>query len=83
MPKNVLNLELSSGGFSTGAFAGVAALEGSLELAAEAVAEPGRVFSGARSAMGGFMCSSLYGTKDRILAAYVQVERAGSGVVRI
>lgn len=60
MPKNVLNLELSSGGFSTGAVAGVVALEASVEFAAEAVAEPGRVVSEARSAMGGLACSSLF-----------------------
>jgi hypothetical protein len=34
-PRNVFSLELSSGGFSTGAFAGVDALEGSLEVAPE------------------------------------------------
>ena len=34
-PKNVFSLELSSGGFSTGASAGVDALEGSWEVAAE------------------------------------------------
>lgn len=34
-PRNVFSLEVSSGGFSTGAFAGVDALEGSLEVAAE------------------------------------------------
>lgn len=34
-PKNVLSLLPSSGAFSTGAFAGVDALEGSFEVAAE------------------------------------------------
>jgi len=34
-PRNVLSLELSSGGFSTGAFAGVDALEGWFEVVAE------------------------------------------------
>lgn len=51
MPSSVLNLELSSGAFSTGAFEGVPALEGSLELRAEAVVELGWAFSAGRSAM--------------------------------
>lgn len=59
MLKKVLNLELSSGGFSAGAFDGVAAREGSLELSAELVAEPGAAFSGARSAMGCRRCGVL------------------------
>jgi hypothetical protein len=50
MPSSVLNLELSSTGFSAAAF-GVAALDVSLELRAEAVEEPGRAFSAGRSAM--------------------------------
>ena len=75
MLKNVLNLELSSGCFSTGASAGVAALEVSLELTAELVAEPGRVFSGARSAMACEMCAFLSVSRVRMLRAYIQVQR--------
>lgn len=51
MPRKVLNLELSSGAFSTAALEGVAARELSRELRADVVAEPGWAFSGARSAM--------------------------------
>lgn len=50
MPRKVLNLELSSGGFSAVA-PGVEAREAVVEGAAEFVVEPGRAFSGARSAM--------------------------------
>lgn len=50
MPKKVLNLELSSGGFSAAA-PGVEAREAALEGVAEFVDEPGRAFSGARSAI--------------------------------
>ena len=50
MPKNVLNLELSSGGFSAVA-PGVEAREAAFEAAAEFVVEPERAFSAARSAM--------------------------------
>lgn len=50
MPKKVLNLELSSGGFSAVA-PGVEAREAAFEGAAEFVVEPGRAFSAARSAM--------------------------------
>ena len=50
MPKKVLNLELSSGGFSAVA-PGVEALEAAFETVAEFVVEPGRAFSAARSAM--------------------------------
>jgi hypothetical protein len=57
MPSSVLNLELSSTGFSTAAF-GVAALDASLELSAEAVVEPGRAFSAGRSAMAFCACFS-------------------------
>jgi hypothetical protein len=55
MPSSVLNLELSSAGFSA-AFEGVAALDVSLELRAEAVEEPGRALSAARSAMAYRVC---------------------------
>jgi hypothetical protein len=51
IPRNVLNLELSSGAFSTAALEGVAARELSPELRADVVVEPGWAFSGARSAM--------------------------------
>jgi hypothetical protein len=51
MPRNVLNLELSSGAFSAAAFEGVAARELSPELRVEAGAEADWAFSGARSAM--------------------------------
>lgn len=51
MPKNVLNLELSSGAFSAAAFDGVGARELSPELRADAGAEADWAFSGARSAM--------------------------------
>lgn len=50
MPKKVLNLELSSGGFSAVA-PGVEAREAALEAVAEVVVEPARAFSAARSAM--------------------------------
>lgn len=50
IPKKVLNLELSSGGFSVVA-PGVEALEAAFEGVAEFVAEPGWAFSAARSAM--------------------------------
>jgi hypothetical protein len=53
-----LNLELSSTGFSTAAFEGVAALDVSLELRAEAVVEPGRACSAGRSAMAYRACFS-------------------------
>lgn len=60
MPKNVLNLELSSGGFSAVA-PGVEALEPAAETVAEFVVEPGRAFSAARSAMVfGLFASSRY-----------------------
>jgi hypothetical protein len=63
MLKKVLNLELSSGGFSAPA-PGVEARDAVFEGAAEFVAEPGRALSAARSAMvsvlvacsGGFRC---------------------------
>jgi hypothetical protein len=64
MPSSVLNLELSSTGFSTAAF-GVAALDASLELSAEAVAEPGRAFSAGRSAMAFRACFSSVVEKKR------------------
>jgi hypothetical protein len=57
MPKRVLNLELSSGAFSTGAVASATALGASCELSAAVVVvvvvvvEPGRAFSAASSAM--------------------------------
>lgn len=51
MPKNVLNLELSSGAFSAAAFEGVGARELSPELRVDAGAEADWAFSGARSAM--------------------------------
>jgi len=51
MPRNVLNLELSSGAFSAAAFEGVAAREVSRELRAEGGAEPVGAFSGTGSAM--------------------------------
>lgn len=51
IPKKVLNLELSSGGFSAAAVVGVAALEASFELSAELVVEPAWALSGARSAI--------------------------------
>jgi hypothetical protein len=51
MPNRVLNLEPSSGTFSAAPFAGVAALDVSLEFMAEAVLEPGRAFSADMSAM--------------------------------
>lgn len=51
IPRNVLNLELSSGAFSTAALAGVAARELSPESRADVVAESGWAFSGAWSAM--------------------------------
>jgi hypothetical protein len=63
MPSSVLNLELSSTG-STAAF-GVAALDASLELSAEAVAEPGRAFSAGRSAMAFRACFSSVVEKKR------------------
>ena len=50
MLRKVLNLELSSGGFSADA-PGVEARDAALEAAAEFVVEPGRAFSAARSAM--------------------------------
>lgn len=50
MPKKVLNLELSSGGFSA-VVPGVEALEPAVETVVEFVVEPGRTFSAARSAM--------------------------------
>lgn len=51
MPSRVLNLELSSGGFSAGAFEGVAARDVSLELSADVVVDPGRACSADRSAI--------------------------------
>ena len=51
MPRNVLNLELSSGAFSAATFEGVAAREVSRELRAEGGAEPVGAFSGTGSAM--------------------------------
>lgn len=50
IPKKVLNLELSSGGFSADA-PGVEAREAAFEAGAEFVIEPGRAFSAALSAM--------------------------------
>lgn len=50
MPRKVLNLELSSGGFSVVA-PGVEARDAAFEAVAEFVVEPGRAFSAARSAM--------------------------------
>ena len=50
MLKKVLNLELSSGGFSADA-PGVEARDAAFEAVAEFVMEPGRAFSAARSAM--------------------------------
>jgi len=49
MPKKVLNLELSSGGFS--AAPGVEAREAAFEAVAEFLVEPGRALSAAESAM--------------------------------
>lgn len=59
MPRNVLNLELSSGGFSAGALVGDVALDASFELSAEPVMEPERAVSGARSDMLFFVCVAL------------------------
>jgi hypothetical protein len=56
IPSSVLNLELSSAGLSTAAFEGVAALDVSLELRAEAVEEPGRALSAGRSAIAYRVC---------------------------
>jgi hypothetical protein len=50
MPRKVLNLELSSGGFSAPA-PGVEARDAAFEGVAEFVVEPGRAFSATRSAM--------------------------------
>lgn len=50
MLKKVLNLELSSGGFSVDA-PGVEARDAAFEAVAEFVVEPGRALSAARSAM--------------------------------
>lgn len=50
MLKKVLNLELSSGGFSADA-PGVEARDAAFEAVAEFVLEPGRAVSAARSAM--------------------------------
>jgi hypothetical protein len=60
MPNRVLNLEPSSGAFSTGAFEGVAALDTSFELRADAVADAGWALSTAWSAMGSVVC--FFGT---------------------
>ena len=57
MPKKVLNLELSSGGFSAPA-PGVEARDAAFEGVAEFVVEPGRAFSAARSAMASCAASS-------------------------
>jgi hypothetical protein len=58
IPRSVLNLEPSSGTFSTAAFEGVAARDVSLELSAEVVVEPGRALSAARSAIVSRLCCS-------------------------
>lgn len=60
IPKNVLNLELSSGGFSAPA-PGVEARDAAFEGVVEVVVEPGRVFSAASSAMASVMrvCSGI------------------------
>jgi hypothetical protein len=50
IPKKVLNLELSSGGFSAEA-PGVEAREAAFEAVTEFVVEPGRAFSAALSAI--------------------------------
>ena len=50
MPRKVLNLELSSGGFSAPA-PGVEARDAAFDGVAEFVVEPGRAVSAARSAM--------------------------------
>jgi len=55
--RRVLNLEPSSGGFSAGAFDGVAALDASFELS-EAAVEAGRAFSAVESAMASRVCCS-------------------------
>lgn len=70
IPRSVLNLELSSGAFSTGAFEGVPARDGSLELSADAVAELGWAFSAGRSAMAaGASCFSCGGGRGRCMSA--------------
>jgi hypothetical protein len=70
MPRNVLNLELSSGGFSAGALEGVVAREATWELRAEFVEEPGAAFSGARADM--VLCCGACLCKE-----YVQEDKGG------
>jgi len=62
MPRKVLNLELSSGGFSAPA-PGVEARDAAFEGVAEFVVEPGRAFSAARSAIVSVRvaCSGVFG----------------------
>jgi hypothetical protein len=60
-PRNVLSFEPSSGAFSTGAFAGVDALEGSLEEAAaelscDVVAGASAMVAGVRVCAAGDVC---------------------------
>jgi hypothetical protein len=64
MLSSVLNLEPSSGARSAAAAAGVTALDVSLELRAEAVAEPGWAFSAERSAMVSWACFSCDGNRS-------------------
>ena len=84
MLKNVLNLELSSGGFSAGALAGVVARDGSLELSAELAADTGRAASGVRSAMGGACCVVCSRPERRGCPRTTEEvgQQAGSGLLR-
>jgi len=64
MPRNVLNLELSSGIFSAGAVVGVAVREAALELSAEGGVGAAGAPAGARSAMMRLcMCFSSYSVR--------------------
>lgn len=80
MPKKVLNLELSSGGFSAPA-PGVEARDAAFEGVAEFVVEPGRAVSAGRSAMVSVRdaCSGVLGCLHKSTAGWYQ--RAGGDVV--
>lgn len=84
MPSRVLNLELSSGGFSAGAFEGVAARDTSAELSADVVVDPGRACSADRSAIldDGVALARGCGYEDVMLGAQRGSEEDGDDVVK-